>query len=44
MTRAGIRHLQEMKQLQSVSLVGTKMTEAGLAKLKKALPRTDILK
>jgi hypothetical protein len=40
---AGLRHLEALKPLEVLLLAGfPKVTDAGVARLKKALPRCDI--
>jgi hypothetical protein len=42
-TDAGLRHLEALKRLEVLLLAGCpKVTDAGVARLKKALPRCDI--
>ena len=43
-TDAGLVHLKGMTNLQSLDLGGTKITDAGVADLKKALPNCEIEK
>jgi internalin A len=41
-TDAGLKELSGLKSLQSVVLFGTKVTDAGVAELQKALPACRI--
>jgi len=43
-TDAGLKELFGLTSLQSLSLAGTKVTDAGLKELKKALPECKIRK
>jgi hypothetical protein len=42
-TNAGLKHLAGLKQLQTLDLGGTKVTDKGKADLKKALPKLEII-
>jgi internalin A len=42
-TDAGLKELAGLKSLQSLVLVGTKVTPTGVAELRKALPKLLIL-
>ena len=41
-TDAGLRHWEELTQLEALYLVDTSVTDAGVAKLKQALPRAQV--
>ena len=41
-TDAGLRALHGMTQLQSVNVYGTRVTEAGAAELRKAIPKCNV--
>ena len=43
-TDAGLVHLKGLTGLQTLNLAGTKVTDAGVAELKKALPNCEIIK
>ena len=43
-TDAGLEHLKGLIQLKRLNLMGTKVTDAGVSELKKALPNVEIIK
>jgi hypothetical protein len=43
-TDAGLAHLKQMKSLRTLTLESTKVTEAGIAELKAALPECKVVK
>jgi hypothetical protein len=43
-TDAGVKELAQLKNLDFLGLAGTKVTDAAVKELKKALPRCIILK
>ena len=42
MSDAGLLHVEALKHLQSLDIQHTKVTDEGVKKLKKALPKCDI--
>jgi hypothetical protein len=41
-TDVGLKELAKLQKLESLSVIGTKVTKAGVAELKKALPNCEI--
>jgi hypothetical protein len=43
-TDAGLVHLKKLKQLETLTLTGARVTDAGVADLQAALPRVRIVR
>ena len=43
-TDAGLEYLKNLRNLRSVTMQGTKVTQAGVDKLKEALPECEIVR